>query len=696
MLEEGKTDERCGPAGFGLDDEGRRAAGRWILACFAVWVALLAASLFLGRMNGDEGFYCVASAKVWQGKLPYRDFAYSQGPVLPYVLGAIPALVRQGSDLPGPSVLGFRLENAALAILAFFLLVRTARRLGGVWAAAIAAALFALNFQTAYLFVIGKTYALAGVFFLGGLSLLAGVGPPGGPGGNRPSSGRLILGAVLLWLAAGTRLSMAAGPAAAVVWGFVRLRGEARATFLFALVLFPVLIFGPFWLADREAFFLNLLGAHLNFVPEPGIVWGNRFAAMGEAFQIWTVPALAGLIALFAGLRPSAPAGPLAGAVFLAVALNFIVPNAAKGDYFAPAVPAVCLLAGLAWGGCAAAIPARCLRWPASAVAAASILAAVLSPASFAALFERSGGRFPMAEHDVLARFVRDAVPRGKPVLSLDAAIPASAGRDVFPGTEFSYFGYFPDVPFATAERFRLSSKAVFLALLRAGRADAAALDDPVPGEPTRMGSIVDRVFTARDLPPDVLTEYYSARYLPEYGPYAHPFRVFLRRGPRPVPMRIPSGTLLGEGVRLAGLEADPLAVRPGSPLRLRTLLHVDRVPRLPLALIVALEQPRSGKSPGAVLWESNPILPGGAAYPTTEWREGEDYFEERDLDLPQGVPPGPAVLRLGLVELKPASGRTVPIPDAAFARVPCSIEERRGRFSLERSEERLRGSDSP
>lgn len=36
-------------------------------------------------IDGDEGAYTTAARLVWEGKTPYRDFSYTQGPLLPYV-----------------------------------------------------------------------------------------------------------------------------------------------------------------------------------------------------------------------------------------------------------------------------------------------------------------------------------------------------------------------------------------------------------------------------------------------------------------------------------------------------------------------------------------------------------------------------------------------------------------------------------
>ena len=45
-----------------------------VLAAFAVW---------FGGLNQDEGWYLYAAQLVGEGKVLYRDFAYTQGPLLP-------------------------------------------------------------------------------------------------------------------------------------------------------------------------------------------------------------------------------------------------------------------------------------------------------------------------------------------------------------------------------------------------------------------------------------------------------------------------------------------------------------------------------------------------------------------------------------------------------------------------------------
>src|SRR5437016_4568472 len=41
----------------------------------------------LRLVDGDEGFYLLAAKSVYHGKVLYRDFFYTQMPLLPYVYG---------------------------------------------------------------------------------------------------------------------------------------------------------------------------------------------------------------------------------------------------------------------------------------------------------------------------------------------------------------------------------------------------------------------------------------------------------------------------------------------------------------------------------------------------------------------------------------------------------------------------------
>ena len=77
-----------------------------------LYVAISIAFIFLGRPNADEGWYLLASKMVLQGQLPYRDFAFTQMPLLPYIYG-IPQILFSSSIVIG------RVTSVILSLAAF-------------------------------------------------------------------------------------------------------------------------------------------------------------------------------------------------------------------------------------------------------------------------------------------------------------------------------------------------------------------------------------------------------------------------------------------------------------------------------------------------------------------------------------------------------------------------------------------------
>jgi len=59
------------------------AAARLFAAFAAVCISFLA--VWWGSLNQDEGWYLYAAQMVRDGKFPYHDFFFTQGPALPFV-----------------------------------------------------------------------------------------------------------------------------------------------------------------------------------------------------------------------------------------------------------------------------------------------------------------------------------------------------------------------------------------------------------------------------------------------------------------------------------------------------------------------------------------------------------------------------------------------------------------------------------
>jgi hypothetical protein len=122
-------------------------------------VAAVVCGIFawLGVVNGDEGWFALSGRLVSQGRLPYRDFSFTQGPAYAYLLAPFIRIA--------PSIYTSRAVSVALTAVSIGLLVATASRVGGKWAVrASCLALLATIPSLPYWLSITKTYALSGLF----------------------------------------------------------------------------------------------------------------------------------------------------------------------------------------------------------------------------------------------------------------------------------------------------------------------------------------------------------------------------------------------------------------------------------------------------------------------------------------------------------------------------------------------------
>ena len=171
----------------------------WLIAIIAVAV-LAAVGIIFGNLNQDEGWYLYAAGLVSKGQMPYRDFAFTQGPVMPYVYALCQPLIRSGGLAAG------RLLTCALGVAGALLAAWLAGRLVSPGNKQIARlfcfTLLLVNVYQVYFCTVVKTYSLT-VFLLAGALLLL-------HQALVKRNGLLtILAAALLVMAAGARSSAA-------------------------------------------------------------------------------------------------------------------------------------------------------------------------------------------------------------------------------------------------------------------------------------------------------------------------------------------------------------------------------------------------------------------------------------------------------------------------------------------------------
>ena len=314
----------------------------WTLA-LAACAVLSFAAVWLGGINQDEGWYLYAANLVAEGKMPYRDFFYTQGPLMPIVYSAF-AWIWGAWGL-----LGARIFTLALGLAGVAMAAATAKRLApegrGGAAAAAAFLLLGCNLYHIYYVAMPKTYALAGLFVCTAfylLSFLAGESPR--------RAWTFAAGAgVLLAFAAGTRISLGAMLPVVGVWLLASRRWRALVWFCAGAGIGLALVYGPF-LADPKAF--------------AGLVAAQGYhAARGGSDVVWTVGSLSRLVRWYLpvfvmlGLGWSyARAVPadarvrrgFAGAMFASAAVVFAVQMLAPFPYEDYQVPVMGLVAAYA------------------------------------------------------------------------------------------------------------------------------------------------------------------------------------------------------------------------------------------------------------------------------------------------------------------------------------------------------------
>ena len=299
----------------------------WMLAA-AAFLVLGGMAVWFGGLNQDEGWYLYAANLVAEGKMPYRDFAFTQGPVLPWVYSQVVAIWREYG------LLGARTFNLTVGLLGILACCAIARRLKGS-----ALAVFLLsgcNLYHLYYLAIPKTYALAGL--LAALAFLCLTFEDWWAG---------VLAGLLLALSAGTRISMGGLLLAAGVW-FLTVRPRELKWLWLGLggLTGLALVYGPFLMdgAARE----GLLAAQAYHAARDGF---DPFLVAGSLSRLvrWYLPLVLalGLMAIDRK-RPSMPVLLAAPLVVLAAQLLAPFPY---DDYQVPLMGLLAAAAGAAMDG---------------------------------------------------------------------------------------------------------------------------------------------------------------------------------------------------------------------------------------------------------------------------------------------------------------------------------------------------------
>jgi len=471
----------------------RPSADLFTIVAFAILAACGLAFARGGHVQQDEGWYLTAARAVTAGRLPYRDFLYTQGPLHPYVYAL-------GQRIFGRGLLGGRLTSWVLFLAATALAALTARRLAGGLAALITIALIGSTSLVYWTWTLPLTHAPAGFCLALALFLLA---------DRSPSAGREA--GALVALAAGTaiRVSLIGALVVAIAWIGLRRRSTRAAlvaglgaAFLLAIVI------GPFALASPANFRFGVWGYHAlrtqQFARHPGPVpadtwWLGKLDFLRGVVLQAPLLAVSALLALTlarradretrAGLAPAA----LAAGTALAVGAISMIPHPVHVTYAALLALPIAIAAGVVLAPPLARIESHSrLPWIHTGV--------LLVVAVAARLDARDCRPGELAKVRMAASAIDRALPPG-PLLTFDNLITAENDRPLLPGLEMGPFAFWPFLSDQQADSLHVVNAAGLCRRLREGHAsgvvmtrlEAGMLRVPCGGE--ALGQVLAREF---------------------------------------------------------------------------------------------------------------------------------------------------------------------------------------------------------
>ena len=417
----------------------------WFLAAFG-FVVLAFAAVWLGALNQDEGWYLYAARLVSEGKTPYRDFFYTQAPVMPVVYAAFTSIWNSFG------LLGARILTISFGTLGLAFFCASAARLVAPGRRALAAlAVFLLlgsNLYHLYYIAIPKTYALASLFVAIGFFLLTFARPSTLRGGVFAFASGLSLA-----FACGTRISL--GVILAVV-GFSLLFSFSRMRWTFLWFglggAFGLVVVYGFFLCDPTAR-AGLFAAQAYHAARSGF---DPVFTIGSVSRLvrWYLPVFVLLGLGFAHRREAGGEANallvawLAFASFVAVFLVQMQAPFPYEDYQVPVMGLLAVFAVVLFFGRPASVPSRGLLLTLGLAWAASFGSPLLEKWTTNGqdrFWTLKKDQCELAQLRDVARYIEEEDPNGETLLTQDLYLAIETGRKVPDGLEMGPFSMLSD-----------------------------------------------------------------------------------------------------------------------------------------------------------------------------------------------------------------------------------------------------------
>jgi hypothetical protein len=299
-------------------------------------------------IDGDEGFYLMASRLVFEHKVPYRDFFFTQMPLLPYVYGL-------WMQVAGATwIAGRALSAIFTTLLGAAMYVHVCRETGRWAAGLVTAVLFVFSTYIFGWLPAVKTFALSSLLLF---VAYAGIARYAAKYPKRV----FALGGLLLGLSADARLYFAGLLPLLMLWIFIAPEIRERRMALlwllggFAIAVLPNLYFLAI---APDAYIFGNIGIH-SVRSREGLIGGigGKLDALqvllltrgsGNGFQIGILFILSGFLIFL----KNSPATRLAFYIAGLTTLISLMPTPSHGQYFCVPVPflivaVVCSVSGL-------------------------------------------------------------------------------------------------------------------------------------------------------------------------------------------------------------------------------------------------------------------------------------------------------------------------------------------------------------
>lgn len=472
------------------------------------------AYVVFGQFNADEGWYLYGSRLVWQGLLPYRDFAYTQMPLHPYVYGVLQGL--------SASLWVGRATSVALALGTVGMSIVVARRYAGAWAGAFAALFLAAFSLGTYFDSIVKTYALVTFCFVATLLVLS---------SDLNVSWKYPVALLYVFAAALVRISAIFFVTPVLLYVLIVAPRKVRVLLVLesaAAGLLAGYFLLPSWSSARWA----LISSHMRhwgpttLLERITVILTERPVDILISFGPVVVLGIVALVLLLAERhRPwRRDPRPLV-AVTLGLALfaaSHLVNGIWATEYFVPAVTALLPILAIAVGRWNEGAKST---WRSLVQGALVAIALLLLLQEGTQHMDLASAQPPLAEIDRAAAFVAENSQPGDAVLALEGlGIVLEAGRPVLPGLALAQFSL-QNMDDAMAQEYHVVNPSMLVAAVKAKTARVVILTESDWSMLRAMSP------AAADALLKALEDGYAATLTrQEFGQYEKGIKIYVRR----------------------------------------------------------------------------------------------------------------------------------------------------------------------